>query len=686
MTVRHIPRRLSLPRVAAAVVAPALLALGLPAVLPAAAAGAGTSVLPLTLQRIVTTAGDGFAHAGGGSGTGARLAAAPPQGSTLDAGVVFFSSDSAPADPAGAASPYRFGDGETSVTLPDAAVTTTTVGGRTIAMAQLPAVFAGRAAGATFTGTVDGGSATRWRLAATYTGGAAEGAVPKHVVLVAGPRALVDGGDTPRAAAPQIAAGAARTVRAGGLLDDAVGAGAAPVGVRVDSGATKGSPVTIGAGEFAAVGDSAWQPGATTVDGRFAGGRGAAGIALGYGFSYPQAAQPEFRTSGITDVDGGGLNPGDVVAVSRSVVNTGDAPATGVVLTDTLTNLTGVRDVRVDGATAVQETVTVTASSVSARLGTGAGAASGGTLAAGGTVTLSYTARVAAAPSGPTATSSATVAFGNGVAGPSDLTLGIATPAVTLSPASLDLDSQPLNTTGAARTFTLTNHGTTTQTVHGVSLSGADAADFALGAGTCTGGLAPRTRCTIAVTFRPTATGTRTAALTADTTAGVRSAALTGAGVAATSSADVQITLSAPEAVAPRGPLTYTVRVVNNGPDTATGVAATLELLGRGRPFDGDPRAGSGPLPDITWWGASTRAPGGVRFLSGGGPHPSIQRVVWTVGDLAPGRTATFEVDLTAPPGLGLITSTARAVTTTLDTDAGNNVATVATRVARDED
>ncbi|MDX3076758.1 choice-of-anchor D domain-containing protein [Streptomyces sp. MI02-7b] len=677
---------MSLPRVAAAVVAPALLALGLPAVLPAAAAGAGAPVLPLTLQRTVTTAGDGFAHAGGGSGTGSRLAAAPPEGSTLDAGVVFFSSDSPPVDPAGDASPYRFGDGQTSVTLPDADVTTTTVGRRTIAVAQLPAVFAGRAADTTFTGTIDGGSATRWRLAATYTGGAAQGAVPKRVVLVAGPSALVDGGDTPRAASPQIAAGAARTVRVGGLLDDAVGTGAAPVGVRVDSGATRGSPVAIGAGEFAAVGDSAWQPGATAVDGRFTGGKGAAGIALGYGFSYPQAAQPEFRTSSITDVDGGDLAPGDAVAVSRSVVNTGGAPATGVVLTDTLTDLTGVTDVRVDGAPPAPDTVTVTASSVTARLGTGAGAASGGTLAAGETVTLSYTARVAAAPSGPTATSSVTVAFGNGAAGPSDLSLGIATPALTLSPASLDFGSRPVNTTSAARTFTLTNHGGTARTVNGVSLSGADAADFALGAGTCTGSLPPRARCTVRVTFRPTATGARTAALDVDTSAGPRSAALAGVGVAGTSSADVQITLSAPEAVAPRGPLTYTVRVVNNGPDTAAGVAATLELLGPGPRFEDDPRPGPGSIPDITWWGASTRAPGGVRFLSGGGPHPSIQRVVWTIGDLAPGRTATFEVDLTAPSGLGRITSTARAVTTTLDPEPDNNVATVAPRVTRDDE
>ncbi|MFJ4849056.1 MULTISPECIES: choice-of-anchor D domain-containing protein [unclassified Streptomyces] len=680
---------MSLPRVAAAVVAPALLALGLPAVLPAAAAGTGTPVPPLTLQRTVTTAGDGFAHAGGAGGTGARLVAAPPNGSTLDAGFVFFSSDSAPADPAGVDSAYHFGDGTTSVTLPDAAVTTTTVGGRTIAMAQLPAVFTGRAADATFTGTVDGGTATRWRLAATYTGGAAKGAVPKRVVLVAGPGALVEDGDTPRAASPQIAAAAARTVRVGGLLDDAVGAGASPVGVRVDSGATKGSPVTIGAGEFAAVGDSAWQPGATTADGRFTGGRGTAGVALGYGFSYPQAAQPEFRTSSITDVDGGGLAPGDAVAVSRAVVNTGDAPATGVVLTDTLTNLTDVTNLRVDGAAPPTDTVTVTASSVTARLGTGAGAASGGTLAAGGTVTLSYTARVATAPSGPTATSSATVAFGNGVAGPSDLNLGIATPDIALSPASLDFGSAPLNTTGAERTFTLTNRGATPRTVNGVTLSGADAADFALGTGTCAGTLAPRARCTIAVTFRPTATGPRTAALTVDTTAGVRSAALSGTGLAATGgTADVQITLSAPEGVGPRGPMTYTVRVVNNGPDTATGVAATLELLGRGRPFEDDPGPGpeDGPVPDITWWGASTRASGGVRFLSGGGPHPSIQRVVWTIGDLAPGRTATFEVDLTAPSGLGPVTATARAVASTPDPDPGNNLATVTTRVTRDED
>jgi hypothetical protein len=64
--------------------------------------------------------------------------------------------------------------------------------------------------------------------------------------------------------------------------------------------------------------------------------------------------------------------------------------------------------------------------------------------------------------------------------------------------------------TSTAKTFTLTNY-------QSVALSGiaiATTGDFAVSATTCVTSLAPQSKCTISVTFTPTATGMRNGKLT----------------------------------------------------------------------------------------------------------------------------------------------------------------------------
>jgi hypothetical protein len=70
----------------------------------------------------------------------------------------------------------------------------------------------------------------------------------------------------------------------------------------------------------------------------------------------------------------------------------------------------------------------------------------------------------------------------------------------------------PVNTTGPAQIVTLTNVGTTTLMVTGIAITGTDAADFAQ-THSCASSLAPGASCSISVTFKPTATGLRNAAL-----------------------------------------------------------------------------------------------------------------------------------------------------------------------------
>ncbi|WP_433615957.1 choice-of-anchor D domain-containing protein [Dactylosporangium sp. CA-139114] len=81
-------------------------------------------------------------------------------------------------------------------------------------------------------------------------------------------------------------------------------------------------------------------------------------------------------------------------------------------------------------------------------------------------------------------------------------------PVLSASPSSLSYATQALNTTSAAQSVTITNTGTAAATVSGVSVSG----DFAQ-TNTC-GSIAVGASCSVSVTFRPTASGTRTGTLT----------------------------------------------------------------------------------------------------------------------------------------------------------------------------
>jgi len=81
-----------------------------------------------------------------------------------------------------------------------------------------------------------------------------------------------------------------------------------------------------------------------------------------------------------------------------------------------------------------------------------------------------------------------------------------------LTPTSLYFASVPVGTTSPAQIVTLTNVGTTTLTVTGIAITGANAGDLAQ-TRTCGGSLAAGASCSISITFKPTASGVRNAAL-----------------------------------------------------------------------------------------------------------------------------------------------------------------------------
>ena len=87
-----------------------------------------------------------------------------------------------------------------------------------------------------------------------------------------------------------------------------------------------------------------------------------------------------------------------------------------------------------------------------------------------------------------------------------------AKPAVTLSAGSLTYATQTVGTASAAQTVTLTNTGTAVLSITGIAITGTAAKDYSQ-TNTCGGSVAAGAHCSIAVVFKPTVTGTRSASV-----------------------------------------------------------------------------------------------------------------------------------------------------------------------------
>ena len=109
----------------------------------------------------------------------------------------------------------------------------------------------------------------------------------------------------------------------------------------------------------------------------------------------------------------------------------------------------------------------------------------------------------------------------------------------SLSSTTVKFATQAINTTSATTNVTLSNTGAGRLDIANIVISGTNSGDFSQ-ANNCGTVLAAHTSCTIALTFTPTATGTRSATLiiTDDASNGSQTASLSGTGIS-------QVTLSA---------------------------------------------------------------------------------------------------------------------------------------------
>jgi hypothetical protein len=111
--------------------------------------------------------------------------------------------------------------------------------------------------------------------------------------------------------------------------------------------------------------------------------------------------------------------------------------------------------------------------------------------------------------------------------------------ALSVSPAGLTFASQAVGSTSATRGFVLSNSGGGALIINSVALGGAQAGDFAIASDGCTGAtIAANATCTIEIAFKPTASGTRSAAvsITHSAPSSPQSVPLSGTGVAQSSS------------------------------------------------------------------------------------------------------------------------------------------------------
>ena len=154
------------------------------------------------------------------------------------------------------------------------------------------------------------------------------------------------------------------------------------------------------------------------------------------------------------------------------------------------------------------------------------------------------------------------------------------TPTADLSPTSLAFPSTAIGTTSAAQKITLTNNGNAPTLVTGATISGTNAADFAVSANTCglAGGVLPTTNCTISVTYKPSTGNAETATLTIADNVGTGSQTVALTSAASTLSLKVKDTDASPSQTVTAGATaTYNLSVTSN---QTTNVTATITCTG----------------------------------------------------------------------------------------------------------
>ncbi|MEZ4861111.1 MAG: DUF642 domain-containing protein [Caldilineaceae bacterium] len=161
-------------------------------------------------------------------------------------------------------------------------------------------------------------------------------------------------------------------------------------------------------------------------------------------------------------------------------------------------------------------------------------------------------------------------------------------PEINVTPTVIDFGEVNTGDTSPAQAVTVQNLGDVSLNISNISLSGADAGQFAISGNNCGASVSAGGSCTVQLTFTPTASGNRSAFLVItsnDSDESTVNVVLTGAtpgssgGGATLNQYNLAITKSASVANATVGvPFTYTITVLNKGTITAANVVMTDQL------------------------------------------------------------------------------------------------------------
>jgi len=198
----------------------------------------------------------------------------------------------------------------------------------------------------------------------------------------------------------------------------------------------------------------------------------------------------------------------------------------------------------------------------------------GATLAAGATCTISVTFT-------PTAAGARTASVAIATNAPANPTLSVAltgtgtAPIAGVSPLSLTFGNQAIGVTSAGQMVTLSNTGTANLTVNSITITGANAGDFAElnGCGTL---LVAGGTCSAFVTFRPTAGGARAASLTFSTNDAAHPTLTVGLSGTGTGARVTPTSLAFGNQALNTNSATQSVTLTNLGTTSLTGIAISL--------------------------------------------------------------------------------------------------------------
>jgi hypothetical protein len=165
--------------------------------------------------------------------------------------------------------------------------------------------------------------------------------------------------------------------------------------------------------------------------------------------------------------------------------------------------------------------------------------------------------------------------YGNVAGGQATAALtGTGTPAapIVLTPLTLTFAATTINATTTAQNITISNTSTTPIALKTPTITG----DFSIAINTCTSTLGPSTGCTVAITFTPTASGTRTGTFTITDDAGTQTASLSGIGTAPPTDALSPLALTFAPQQLTTASTPQTITLTNSGDVALTSIAAKI--------------------------------------------------------------------------------------------------------------